>query len=93
MKFQKAGKANIYRIYRYDAKKKKYVAAYQVKGKKLYVYKGKKYVAAGNVKTRGKTYTATLKKAAKGKYVIKAIREEKGYPAAVGAASKRKSLK
>ncbi|MEY8516944.1 family 43 glycosylhydrolase [Lachnospiraceae bacterium 29-84] len=93
LKFQKAGKANIYRIYHYDAKKKKYVAAYQVKGKKLYVYKGKKYVAAGNVKTRGKTYTATLKKAAKGKYVIKAIREEKGYPAAVGAASKRKSLK
>ena len=93
LKFNAVTNATSYRICRYDAKKKTYVEAYQVKGKKLYKYQGKKYKSVGNVKQSKKAYTVTLKKAVKGAYVVQAVREKKGYRTAVGAKSGQKKYK
>jgi fibronectin type 3 domain-containing protein len=95
LKFNQAAGATSYQILRYNTKTGKYVPAYKVEGKKLYTYnsKKKKYIKSGTVKQNKKTYTVTLKKPAKGKYVIKTLASAKGYTSAAGKVSKAATLK
>ena len=91
--FQQVPRASAYYIYKYNTSKKNFVPAFQIQGKKLYAYQGKKYVKIGSVALKSGTYTATLtglnlKKEKTQKYIIKAVKTQKGYPTAIGAASK-----
>ena len=93
LRFQQAARANVYYIYKYNTSQKKYLPAFQIKDKKIYAYQGKKYVKTGTAALKNGIYTATLtglnlKKEKTQTYIIKAARSLKGYPTAIGAASK-----
>ncbi len=95
--FQQAARANVYYIYKYNTSQKKYLPAFQIKDKKIYAYQGKKYVKTGTAALKNGIYTATLtglnlKKEKTQTYIIKAARSLKGYPTAIGAASKNIKL-
>jgi fibronectin type 3 domain-containing protein len=95
LKFKQVAGVTSYEILRYDTKTKKYVPAYKVEGKKIYTYNSskKKYVKSGTAKVSKKVITATLKKAAKGKYAIRTVVSKKGYGTVTGNTSKAAKLK
>lgn len=100
LSFRKVARASAYRIDRYNPKTKKYVSAYQIKGKKLYQYNSKtrKYKKIGKVKIKKNTITCTLKKlnlkkGKKLKFRVRAVASKSGYSPQTGRYSKAVTIK
>ncbi len=84
--FNKVPRATAYRIYKYNTKNKKYIAAYQIKNGYLYKYnsKTKKFVKVSKVKISNGKITCTLtglnlKKEKSQKYTARSIVSKNGY--------------
>lgn len=98
--FKKVTGVKRYAIDRYDAKKKKYVPAFQVRGKKLYRYQAKsgKYKKVNRVKMKKGIITCTLtklnlKSQKKQKYRVRAVAVKSGYSAQYGKYGKTVIIK